>query len=70
MVKYRDFIDKDFIREDFRRKKRKDFGVEYRKIKRDLDRLNLSKKQEKVLVSIVDLLLLQFEYISGKSITK
>ena len=67
---YREFVSKDFITEDFRSKKRKGFGVEYHKIKRALDKLQLSRKQEKVFVSLVNLLVLQFEYLAGKSITR
>ena len=67
---YREFVSKNFITEDFRSRKRKGFGVEYHKIKRGLDKLQLSRKQEQIFVSLVNLLVLQFEYLAGKSITK
>ena len=67
---YREFI--SYITEDvdFRRKKRKHFGAEYHKIKRDIDRLKLTKKQEKVFASLVKLIVLQFEYLAGKPVSR
>ena len=70
MQTYREFVSKNFVTEDFRSMKRKGFGVEYHKIKRALDKLQLSRKQEKAIASLVKMLVLQFEYLAGKSVTR
>lgn len=70
MQTYREFTSCIVEDVDFRRKKRKHFGAEYHKIRREIDRLKLTKKQEKVLASLVKLIVLQFEYLAGKPVAR